>query len=815
VTSHTNAYKKCLDIVNGFVLLAALSAVQQPKNPPDPTGVAVEITGHIVGEKGTPLPDASVETIFMVRPEPGRGHGVGLDEQRSTIKVDSTGRFRIDFDYSKTEFLTLRFASPDRGAKTWGWEKPGSKTFTPRIELGEIGLLPGGFVRGTVVDKVGKPIPGKWRIKIEPQGWQWGPRVVPAPVSAVVDEATGTFQSSVAVAAGPVVAVVESDLVRSFRSPGVEVLAGKESNIEVTYDGPDLSKNIVVFIDTGRMPRFFWDEAPGILTNQRGETRKPSINTGSSLTFDDLPDDLYTATIEDDRFRPWRSAPMRPGQTIRAQLSGPSRLQLRVEDAETSEPIHEYSLTLHFPAAGGRSNESVVRSLGEPEHAGGIYEGLWADLLTILVDAPGHVARESIVGMLKPGETRAAVVSLERGGGLACRVVSQAGAALGAGIEVSVVPDPTEDDRRAFRGDLGAEIRRFQDKWGKSAITDSSGAISFVGLLPRTYTITATLNEFCSVERSGFRVESNQRGELTLVMPANRVLEGRLLGPEGATFAGIRVGVQRIRSKSARGSTSAKPRNDELFFTDVDTKGEFRAGPLLLGSYNVYLTVQDTSLKDWDGGGQGLTAERRRIAKVILGKESDEPLVVDIREMYPGSLRLEVTVGDSPLRDGSAYAAPWPPSPMLQKDAVAGTLQPGGVMQIGPLFPGKWIVRLLWFGKQWGFVAPEVYEVEAGVELRAKVKIPIVKRQIRLIDPATRKGHANLKVLLETPAFTGSMVGTTDSDGFITLELPTQDYEIRVGSKDVTDWMSGQHATLHWALDTPATLEVARIASGR
>ncbi len=213
----------------------------------------------------------------------------------------------------------------------------------------------------------------------------------------------------------------------------------------------------------------------------------------------------------------------------RPLVEGGDGLEILVSSAGTPQPGAAVRVYLHRPVEPGTGRPGWRLAAEATTGADGAAH-LGAAPGAYLISARAAGLAPALVEVVRPtGEatTRVAVALLPP--------VSLAGStverATGAPLPATALVLSREPERGAPAGDLPAEERAY-------ATSDGRGHFSIGGLAPGRYTLEAEAAGHARVRLPGLEVP---RGELSVALSAAGLVEGRVLGPDGAPAEGAEV----------------------------------------------------------------------------------------------------------------------------------------------------------------------------------------------------------------------------------------------------------------------------------
>ncbi|MFG0316255.1 MAG: carboxypeptidase-like regulatory domain-containing protein, partial [Planctomycetota bacterium JB042] len=198
-------------------------------------------------------------------------------------------------------------------------------------------------------------------------------------------------------------------LAPTIAGPAVDVVDGSTAEGTVVYDGPPIDRRLLVRTVVRPVDAHPPDPSDVVLHGPRGERRTGfrDPERGKTFVFDDVPPGLFTVTVDDPRFAPWRKDHVRPGRQVLAELEGRAAIVLHVVDSVSGRRLDRYSLSIE------NARESTrVKRADDPPPNGSVYDGLVAGPVTLRVTCDGYADRETELPPLATRERRTVRVEL-------------------------------------------------------------------------------------------------------------------------------------------------------------------------------------------------------------------------------------------------------------------------------------------------------------------------------------------------------------------------------------------------------------------
>ena len=719
----------------------------------EPEGRA-RLVGRFLLPSGAPAAGVHVELGgFQANSERVRRHGLPEDWVEPTTTSGDDGSFELRFDPPRAFqfFLDARLAG--HAEESWRW---GELSVTEDRDLGDVTLRAAGELEVRIVDASGTPSPQGWVIHVKaPAGAGGGAGRDDTRVSAKLDEAEELFRAT-GLPAGPVEVKAYHSLVGWLESPPAEVALDRTNRVELTYDGPDLSRRIEV--NTYVRPYHILEGRDEVVRLEgQGIVRETGVvpGTSSRFVFDDLPPGPYTLSIDQGQFEPWSQEGVEPGSAIGAQLVPSGRLVLELTDAATGEAVPEATLSLRLDFRRSTfPNTFLIHTGALPE--GGLLPPVPPGNTTLIVQAPGYAELELDVDDLAPFETRAVAAALSKGTAISGVVRTHAGVPI-PGAEVLLMPpgappavsilDPTEP------GYVGAL---------QTTDTDADGRFRFDRLVPGPYDVHAAGTPWLLASAVGLVLGPGQERELDLRIPAGAGLDVTIGGVAELPADFEVVLVTELERVVDQGSFLGKTLDTLGGRTRLTRTGAsaWSGRDLPPGPGHVLVGRGETKVRD----GNRTTfyrGRKLRLEDVQLETGGVTSLVTELGDMVPGEVRVEV------LADG----LPEPGARVILRgdDGFGGAAltDPDGFALVDGVFPGE--VRVTVAREGFGrFDASGSVTVETGRRTEVRVDTTAVAGRLRLLDP-TGAPHRRKSVQLEGGGLSHEV--KTSQDGWIEVHL--------------------------------------------
>jgi hypothetical protein len=748
-----------------------------------------EIRGRLVFADGSPAAKVpwrvrgwgAGQERELLHPTPG-------DWQDPSGATDRDGRFSARFDPPHAFQFLLEASLADFAELRWRWDEitPGTV-----VDVGDAVLAVGGTLEGRIVDARGNALRGEWSVHAS---------TGLAQARADVEQGTARYRVE-HVPAGRVALKAHSEIAGWIGCPAVTLADGETRTVDIVYDGPDNSRRITVTIQTRTFhvmdmagppdPEHIRLHGPGVEVR----TARPHPGSFGSHVFDDLPEGVYTALIDDPRYLPWTSANLRPGRSVNAKLEGSSALALRVLD-EQGQPLEDFELRVEFRNVDFSPREFVVG------HEDGRVRGMFAGDYTVRVAAGERLGAIDVDGLL-PGETRTLTVRLGESCTLSGRVVHRDGTPV-AGVEVSLL-QPAEVDDSALSPILPSGSRSSVDerirKQVDSVASDASGCFRFAIARAGKYVAHATQNG-SSVSSEVLQLSGAGREGLELVLARGGRLRGRLVGAGDASWERFLVGL-RAEIDPAIPPMARMQRNRQAAdsIRPVGADGRFELGPLPAGAGTVQLHLPD--MPSSRTGSSYSSGSGLELGTVTL--EEDKVLERDFDVFsLPGTLALDVTVNGAPAA-GLRVQLSSPTGNLSGETDAQGTFGPRAA------FAATWKVQIDDPEFGWRHAAPAL-ESRPASDTRVAVAIDVAEARLVLVDASSGEPLVGRSVgvflerrplgaFQETDAAGGASFTLTPGEYKLVLDPPERPWNL--------EGASVRSAVLTWTVTGPLAERVS------
>ncbi len=511
---------------------------------------ACRIFGRLVDETGAPLPG-----IRVIADSVGGPWANGVELPKTSIEGDEiealagesdpAGHFSLEAPVPTSDWVSL-FILPDEfhGLLDRNFGPAGGRN-QPRLvsgdnDLGDLVLSTTGAIEGRVRGRDGSPIE---KAEVSLDGEFPGGLVV-----STRSEAGGHFLlGHMPQGTWHVGAKVDGWL--SAQSDPVQVRIREVTRgIEMTLDmAPSISGLVV---DESGKP------VPGVRLwawpRSSGQGAGARSAADGSFTMHLPQNDSYRLDFDPKGFEHYGghgSDPVPPGTSdLRVVLRRGSSMTFAVVDAETSQPIERYGITLQVFEGDGWSRSESADPPRLEDHPGGESRLVLPKGKAVAhLEAPGHAPAGAEIAEDPRGSGRQ-TIRLSRGSSLSGRAlkggapVANTRAVLercSTKIDASIPDEPPEE--RFFSDNYRFDLSPFVGR-RREVATDAGGRFQFVDLAAGTYVLTLRDNSSAPLVREGLKVGAGQAtdlGDFTLESGAG--IRGRLVLPPGRSAQGWEV----------------------------------------------------------------------------------------------------------------------------------------------------------------------------------------------------------------------------------------------------------------------------------
>jgi len=742
---------------------AAMNASQQ-----------AELRGRLVLAGGAPAAGAVLEVRgWEGNDERVLAFGRPQDWVDPRATADEDGRFAIAFDPPRAYqfILDARASVPGYAAASWRWSeiRPGAV-----LELGEIELPRAGAVEGRLVDGEGRPLLGQsWQVYGDSIGLR-GQGRNETRVFAMVDPTTASFRLE-GLWPGRTQLKAYSEMANWVDGPQVIVTAEETLAADIVYRGPDNTRRIGISIFVE--PYYVVDDPAPERMHLEGAAQPLTARwirgSSQSYSFDGLEPGVYSVVIDDPRFLPWRKDGVTPGTQVDAYLVGSSAVRLSVLGAQGA-PVERFAVRVSFRNVGFSPRDFDVHD-GASALAGGLVAGLVPGDYRIAVRCADGASGFVDVDDLAAGETRAATIALDATAFVTGRVLRPDGAPA-AGAEVLLVAPAEVADSSAspiLRPSTAVlDPERFR-KQVTAGPTGADGSYRFDLPASGSYAVVAIAEGGAKSSTAVFAASAGQ-GQVCddLVLAVGAHVRGRILGPEGARYTGLRIQLMpepfRPQEMSAGGWRPS--------YTDLAADGTFELGPLPPGRMKVLLQLPavPTAL-----GRMTISSSGRALGVLDLVPGATVEVAYDLLADFPGIVRVRAEVNGLP-RPGLEVKLGTGGDPRTYP--VGGVTDAAGEAEVRA-YPGSYGLALRdpvqgWLQEQGGLAT-----VQSSAVSDVIASATTVAGALALSDSAGGQPLAGLwvRVLPEgwpLAHYAGTAALLTDAEGRLALELPPGSYRL-------------------------------------
>ena len=769
--------------------------------PAPPSGQDADDRARLTARLWRPDGDPAADVPFRLSASVTAAQGGAAREPWSDVEgaSDADGRVILRFDPRGLRSVRLEIEPPELVGAAWSWPtvEPGAV-----LDLGDVPLVEGGRVVLRVVAGDGFTLTARddWRAWVRrlddhPRGqtfprWNMGGRAGDDGLFRMGPLLPGRYEARVMLGAAG-----------WLPKPGFAVEAGRVHPVVAVYDGPPLDRRLHVKVSAGDGVPFLRPEAAmltlrGPLGDERRPEPSPTRRHTDEFVFDGLPPGPHTLVLAHPAYRTWQQDGLLPGgPTVKVRLEGTGALDLTVRDALGGAGVPRYTADVLCVQVARQADGSIVRrggpggkwEVGGATGAGPDADAAQADgrqvldrlptlsegvdmELKLTVEAPGHLREVLELPALRPFETRALEVSLRRAAGIAGVVVDGHGApadAVAVGLYPAAVAGLGED----------APFLTLAEYWHvwptdgmrKEAVattTDAHGRFAFEDVTLGAWIVRAYRSAQVEAVVRDVRVgEGEHVSGLTLVLPGEHFLSGRLEAPAGTDFTELGVcAVAAGEAGAGRLSLGAR----------VEADGRFRLGPLTPGRVDVGLTLFPAGVLT----GAQLHDLHPSAGRILGQAEVGDDVAFDIAGLLPGRVRVHFDPGSTtPPNLRLALVGADAQRPMLYSTQTRGL----GPEVLGPRFPSRVDVTLSAGDGSWSEVlARDVAIPSAGV-VDVHARLPLARGTLQLLDADTRAplGEQAFCWYRRTPQGWSTHLARADGQGRWTVELPPSTLALR------------------------------------
>lgn len=706
--------------------------------------------------------------------------------EKPTGSSGPDGRFSIRFDPPRAYQFVLSGKLRGFCEASWRWSE-----IEPRqiIDVGDVELERGGSIRGRILDAKDRALTQGWSAHADgpPQPRSKGRQAVSA--RSDVDPTTGEFFLD-GLPPGSASLKAHSRIANWIEGPTVAVRAGEETRADIRYNGPDNESRIVVVTFSQPFLVLGWDAAEITIRAPGFEPRKAVKIAGStqSHSFDDLPPGEYTIEVRDPNFLPWSKSGVRPGTSVSAMLKGNAAVTLTVVDDVTEQVIDHYALDVRFDNAQFAPATFRLFEDGDEPPRGGLVEGLVPYDQTLIVHAKGYADCEVSAQHLAANERRPLVARLVRGKRVE-GIVRHGGPSRSPAAGISVSMTPSDDEGRA-RHRIGFGFGTADEVTTK---TTANGAFAFEGVAPGEYTLLADDGALLRALTDVAVVKARDAEHVELVLPAAGRLVGKILAPEGASFAQLALRVDPVVEPARE--------FDELSMFDrtaaevaIEADGSFRSAWAPAGEVKVSLRCPLVEIPTGRGSSMSTDGPAIELGSVMLSAEVETVREFDLRANFTGTVVARVRM-KGVSAPGLSVALEG-----MERSSARGVTDSRGECRLGPVPPNRYRLVICPVDSNWLCVDPREIVVKSGETVTIDVEVTLFDGTFTLLDSKSRKALANTPVVLTFADTRFSARTTSDAEGRVKLALPAGRWSVQGGQlgnvedqdpNSIVDWGPG------------------------
>jgi RNA polymerase sigma-70 factor (ECF subfamily) len=789
--------ENAVEIERGARLPTRTSAVAAPVAP---SVSAAHIHGRLALPDQSPAAGTTVDVEAFVDAE---------WRMRAITSVTCAADGRFDVALSEVDGVRFHLRVARRGCAVARCIV-GALTLGGDADVGEVVLPRGCTLRAKLVDARSRPLSDGWDIGTtadDPQARSPDKRWAFVD-HAAVDARDGTCVLTVP--AGDTRVVATNALCRD-QQPSIKVaaVAGKETAVELSYSGPDLSRRLLVQArGVFAQSLAFAPPAESVTVRRASDERAQKCTPSSpgSYLFDDLDAGDYSIEIDDARFETWTEPRAQPGRVYTATLVGAASAKLSVRGAD-KQSIQRYGLTVVFPGASFRPNEFELRPKDSEAPADGRIEGLMPGSSELVVSPDRLVERRVRIDDLRRGETRAITVDYGQSASIEGHVVDREGREL-AGVKIELTSGaragtvPANDTTLTSVMSRGGAIET-SVAITRTATSDAHGRFSFGNLERGTWTVRARFSRWLAADKT-VKIDAEVPPEFDLVRPPGGALAGRIVLPEGVSASDVELFVDKdfvsvATSEPAdladEGEKAKSPRA-----VVIAADGSFRIGPMAPGSHVLRASIPAAERKDADGRGSRQTfSSIRDLGRFEIADGRDVEQTFDVRaRLDDPSARVTISVraNGAPVSNVLVTAFGGASRPARRPMMIATDADGRATITI----KGRERVQIAVVARELGWVwrSSDSFEGTTGKTTEQKLDVPLAKHAVQLVDARSRAPLATSEVRwssalpgLSDLGFSAEGNGQSDARGRLELALPPGRYEFfrsARSAKSAVDW---------------------------
>ncbi|MBL8857441.1 MAG: carboxypeptidase regulatory-like domain-containing protein [Planctomycetes bacterium] len=742
---------------------------------PTPAAVATdeaEIRGRFLLPNGAAAVGARVALSGAIgNQERELRFGAPQDWKNIEVETDGDGRFSIRFDPPRAFQFFMKGSLANYCGVSWRWSEIEPKKL---VDVGEVTLVRGGSIRGRIVDAKGRALKSGWTVYAEAGNRDFASGTDQTRVMVSPDAVSGEYLLA-GVPPGTVGLKAYSRIANWIHGPDVVVREGEETLADIAYTGPDLTNRVTVSVSTSPFHLFGFGEFDIFLSGSGIAERKAQKVPGSSqsFAFEDVPPGQYRVEIRDPRFEPWSKDGVEPGTAVSAKLKGSAALVLQVVDDVTNAPIPRYALDIRYENTRSSPNAFRVLDAKVEPPADGFFAGIVPAEATAIVRVEGYSSCEVPLDVLAPNEQRAITARLVRATKLLGRVVSGPERTPIEHAKVALTPvRPRSDPRVTWRNDM--------DPDAKNTESDASGRFSIDNLSVGEFTVRASLNTLFSVEETVTIAQSTTPPEIELQLPARAWLVGRLIAPEGAPLAAMKVSAAPVLDPKA----NPNARRFMLFGKDdvsspIAADGSFRVGPIPPGEAIVSVLLPElkraTSRSGWSSS-PGASIE---LGRVELPANVETRRDFELGANCPGTLTFQLSVDALPASEYSVVIE------NAANGQAAGyvELDSAGKGRSGPVLPGSYTFGLVAASGSASFPLHQTSDLGPNQTVHVVLALQLFTATLHILDVQDGSPLAGQQIVFtpDVPDARHHVALQTDEEGRVTAKLPVGRYRVTAG----------------------------------
>lgn len=743
---------------------------------PTAIGGRAHIIGRVVHVDGSPA--AAVELrLVATTPSVQRGDPDPLRKQETS--TDSDGRFDFELDPLAWGRFQMNLDAIGYVATKWQWS---SDELTEGTDIGTHVLLVSGSLLVRVVEEGGQSPAGNWQAwaneKLRSADRSLGHNLVMAPL----DPSTGSVQLD-GLLPGEVIVSVGNGVAGWLPWRDVTIVANETTDVEFVYDGPNLERRIMLRTSMGPHRLVELDRSRVKLIGPGSLVRSLDEIEGDS--FDDLPDGLYSARIDDPQFLPWSQDGIELGTRVRIPLTPSATIRLVVRTADNTEPLEEYALEIRVEDTNTRPNTYALLAAGKPVPENGEF-ALIPRPCTLLVSAEGYGAAEIPLLDLQPNELREVTAQLVRTVKLAGRVVMADGITP---VPRAIVhlhlpgaePTPHRPGFKTVSSRHPVEPIRMLHADG--------GGYFELQVVPGSYALHGKLNEFIVGRVDPLVVPEQGLDDWVIVrLPELGSLTGRLVGGDTQRVEGLYVDIAEV------GGMPNSTFLEEEHLSVVSATGSFRIDNLQPGAHDLYLLGPTFDIEMRPGFRTRTRGARTLIGQVRIESGANTDADFALGDRWPARIDFRARVNGEPAH---GY--------VLQLDSDDGqagipsiALDDDGAATLRGLAPGAYRASLRSIEGAWESPIGD-HDLAPGQVLELTHDFALFASRVQLIDDESGEPIVNTSVVTERIHGRG-VIGKTDAEGWLDLNLPPGGYELSTWQVEPL-----RTATLTWTAAGPST----------